>query len=294
MVPTLAAWQQQIIGIVKRLTDSYGADGIFLDSYGWRMNYPMYSRPDKHQCWPADYARGVLKLVDLVARTIGSGRVVLVETPSGPVGHHCHGGVSADFGWPPDDRAGLPGTTGPSDKIIASPVRYGLPEIRFFSNGGRGEGSLNRLHQIYAAGHGLALCHQHLVEDNGSHAAHIKELVELRRQHADALIHGQQIYQPKSLGDSDDVAAYCYRARTGKAVLTAVNTGDRPYSGALRLGPEQAGSTWYSVLSGHSIIAQGQDLPITLAAPSADTTADLAVLLPPDWLVPTMHLIAST
>lgn len=152
-----------ISALSNRATNS-GTDTV----YGWRMNYPMYTHSDQRPCWPADYARGVLELVDLVARTIGSERVVLVETPSGPVGHHCHGGVSADFGWPPDERAGLPGSTGPSDKIMASPVRYGLPEIRYFSNGGRGEGSLNRLHQIYAAGHGLALCHQHLVEDNGS------------------------------------------------------------------------------------------------------------------------------
>ena len=39
---------------------------------------------------------------------------------------------------------------------------------------------------------------------------------------------------------------------------------------------------------------RGQDLPITLAASSSHTTGDLLVLLPLDWLVPTMQLMAAT
>jgi hypothetical protein len=213
MVPTLPDWQNHVIEVVQRLVN-YGADGIFLDSFGWQMNWPMYVKTfnDGQQLWPLDYARGVLNLTDKVVKAIGPDRIVLVETPSGPIGHHCHGGVSADFGFP---------FTAPlSERITASPVRYGIPEIRYFSNGGDGDDSLNRLHQVYAAGHGLALCHQHIVESGGTHMAHIKKLVDIRRDHADALIRGQQTYQPET--EDNRVAAYCYRGRGGKSILTVV------------------------------------------------------------------------
>ncbi len=101
------------------------------------------------------------------------------------------------------------------------------------------------------------------------------------------------MYQPRTLDHSEDVAAYCYRARTGKTVLPVVNTCDRPYSGLLRLRPDEGKSIWYSGLSGRSV-ARGQDLPITLAASSSHTTGDLLMLLPLDWLVPTMQLMAAT
>jgi hypothetical protein len=42
MVPPHDAWQNHIVGIVKRLTQEYGADDIFLDTFGWQTTYPMY------------------------------------------------------------------------------------------------------------------------------------------------------------------------------------------------------------------------------------------------------------
>ena len=189
MVPALPDWQTHVAKVVDRLANGYGVDGVFLDSFGWQMNYPMYVKTltTELQCWPVDYARGVLTLTDLVRSKIGQDRVVLVETPSGPTGRHCHGGVSADFAFYVAD--GLSDQT----RITASPVRYGYPDIRYFSNGGP---SMNRLHQIYAAGHGLALCYQHLVENGGSTVAHVKGLVDTRRRYADVLTRGRQVYQP--------------------------------------------------------------------------------------------------
>lgn len=285
MVPSLPAWVDHIAEVVDRLTNDYGADGIFLDSFGWQMNYPMYVEPHRGkegiQQWPIDYARGVLKLTDVVRTVIGPDRVVLAETPAGPIGRHCHGGVSADFGFP-GDPDGI-------EKITASPVRYGIPEIRYFSNGGSGDYSLNRLHQIFAAGHGLALCHQHLVENNGEHADHIRHLVDIRRTHSDTLIRGRQTYQPMPEGSGDAVAAYCYRGPRGTTILTVVNTARTDYSGRLRLRPEHAWSSWVDLLSGRSFAATGTTLPIALPGAGQSTTRDLLVLHSGSWLEPVLH-----
>jgi hypothetical protein len=62
MVPTLRNWQIHLEKVVDRLANGCGADGIFLDSYGWQMNYPMYVKTlnEEQQLWPVDYAAGVL------------------------------------------------------------------------------------------------------------------------------------------------------------------------------------------------------------------------------------------
>ena len=276
MVPALLEWQAHIRKVVERLVHEYGADGIFLDSFGWQMNWPMrvdYLGPSgrqEHDYWPLDYARGVLALADDVMETIGPERIVLVETPSGPMAHHCHGGVSADFGFHAHD--GLSNQS----RITASPVRYGLPEIRYFSNGGD---SMNRLHQIYAAGHGLALCHQHILDAKGAHVAHLKRLVDIRRNHAEALIHGRQTYQPKPDRGWDDLAAYCYRGRSASAIITVVNTSeDADYTGRLELRAEHAGSSWTDLISGRRFIANGVALQVAVPRGGRSKLDNLLVL----------------
>ena len=80
MVPALPEWQAHIRKVVERLVHEYGADGIFLDSFGWQMNWPMrvdYLGPSgrqEHDHRPLDYARGVLALADDVMETIGPER----------------------------------------------------------------------------------------------------------------------------------------------------------------------------------------------------------------------------
>ena len=275
MVPALPEWQAHVLKVVDRLVHGYGADGIFLDSFGWQMNWPMrvdYRGPEGHReldCWPVDYARGVLALADKVMQTIGPDRVVLVETPSGPMARHCHGGVSADFAF--HVRNGLSN----QDRITASAVRYGIPEVRYFSNGGD---SMNRLHQVYAAGHGLALCHQHILEENGSHVGHLKHLVDIRRTHADALIHGQQTYQPQAEGP-EDVAAYCYRGPSGLTIITVVNTSEEAdYTGRLALRAEHADSAWTDLIGGGHFTANGAALQISVPRGGRSKTDNLLVL----------------
>ena len=71
MVPALREWQDHVIGVAKRLVETYGADGIFLDSFGWQMNLPMRTSLDGRDRWPGEYARGVLELADRVMAAIG-------------------------------------------------------------------------------------------------------------------------------------------------------------------------------------------------------------------------------
>jgi hypothetical protein len=272
MVPAFPDWQAHVLKVVDRLVNQYDADGIFLDSFGWQINWPMRVEALGREldCWPLDYARGVLALADAVIKKIGPERVVLVETPGGPMGRHCHGGVSADFAF--HVRDGLSDQT----RITASAVRYGIPEVRYFSNGGD---SMNRLHQIYAAGHGLALCHQHLLDGSGALVAHIRRLVDIRRTHAEALIRGRQVYQPPTEDGADDVAAYCYRGADGTTILMVVNTSEvGGYAGQLRLQPEHAGSSWTDLLTGLRFSADDTALQIALPAGGRAATGNLLVL----------------
>lgn len=273
MVPAFARWRSHVLKVVGRLID-YGADGILLDSFGWQMNWPMhvdYSGPQGNEqldLTSLDYTRGVLELADAVREIVGSDRIVLVETPSGPMGRHCHGGLSADFAF--HIRDGLSNQS----RITASPVRYARPEVRYFSNGGD---SLNRLHQIYAAGHGLALCHQHVI---AGQAGHLKRLVDIRRDHAETLIHGDQHYQPQADAGRGDVAAYAFRSTGGSAIITAVNTSESTdYRGALRLRAEHFDSAWTDLISGRSITAKGPVLEVVLPRGGAATPDNLIVLL---------------
>jgi hypothetical protein len=276
MVPKFSRWQDYVEQVVTRLVNDYGADGIFLDSFGWQMNWPMSVRylgpagEEPHDYWPLEYAQGVLELADRVRSAIGPHRVLLVETPSGPIRHHCHGGTTADFGFHVGARLSN------QSRIVASPSRYGLPKVRYFGNGGSGEYSLNKLHQVYAAGHDLALCYQHISDGDEDH---IRELVRIRRLYADALIHGEQLYQLKT--GSDDVVAYYYRDSRGSYdLITVVNTSpDIDHEVQLKLQPHHAGSVWTELLTGNQYTCTWNILNLhTVPAPKTDKTKDLLVL----------------
>jgi hypothetical protein len=231
MVPDLREWQDHLISIVKRLTHDYNADGIMLDSYGWQMNLPMAT--DAHgvvtERWPFRWNAGVLKLMDLVLAEMGPDKVLLVETPSGPAGRHCHGGFSADFNRILHRGGGLSNQT----RIVGSPIRYGMPWIRYFSNGW----NLNELNQIYAAGHGLALSGTHLPEET----RYIANLVTVRTKFADTLIRGRQTYQPET--GRSDVVAYYYTGGSDR-IITVVNTSEHDFAGELQLRQQAFDSTW--------------------------------------------------
>jgi hypothetical protein len=94
------------------------------------------------------YSQGVLTLANKVRAAIQANKpdaVLVGETTAGPIARHWNGGLSADFAWMAEIN---------QQRILASPVRYGIPEVNFMSNGR----TLNELNQVFAAGHNLALC----------------------------------------------------------------------------------------------------------------------------------------
>ena len=152
-------WQDEVVKIAQRLVGEYGADGVMLDSWGWQMNWAIQTKIEGIKYSPKEYSEAVLKLVDRVraaVRAIKPDAVVLSETTSGQMGRHVDGGISADFAeYDNPDEPLFPWLRNATKgKILASPVRYGLPKVNFFGNGR----TLGELHQVYAAGHNLALC----------------------------------------------------------------------------------------------------------------------------------------
>ncbi|HYP14291.1 MAG TPA: hypothetical protein VEQ63_10240 [Bryobacteraceae bacterium] len=246
MVPALREWQDHVCKVVSRLVFDYGADGVVLDSFGWRYNYPMrvaYVGPQgssARDLWPKEYARGVLELTRRVRELIGPDKLLLTETPAGPVGQQCHGGFSADFGFHSSEPL-----LSPQTRITSSPVRYAMPAVRYFGNGANPveleKQNRNQRNQIFAAGHGLALTALDL-----RHEKEIRSLVEIRSKYADALIHGKQEHQP-STGNLA-VAAYYYRGRKHH-IITVVNTSlEDDYSGELLLRRQPADWNWVDLL----------------------------------------------
>jgi len=222
-----------VVKTCERLVGDYGIDGIFLDSYAYQMNQPMQTRAEGKMYSAQEYSRGVLALTDRVRKAIQAinpEAVVLGETTAGPIARHWHGGLSSDFAW----RSPIN-----QERILASPVRYGAPEVNFITNGR----TLNELNQVFAAGHNLALADSHL-----PFASYIKPLVEIRQKYKDALIHGNQTYQPET-GDPDAVAYY-YEGATNR-VITAINiSSQKHFTGALLLKSGDANSTWEDAISG--------------------------------------------
>ena len=185
--------------------------------------------------------------------------------------HHCHGGVSADFAF--HARDGLSNQS----RITASPVRYGLPEIRYFSNGGD---SMNRLHQIYAAGHGLALCHQHILDaERGA-----RRPPQTPRRHSLQPRRGADPWPPDLSAEARPWAGttwpwYRYRGRSASAIITVVNTSeDADYTGRLELRAEHAGSSWTDLISGRRFIANGAALQIAVPRGGRSKLDNLLVL----------------
>ena len=233
--PLYGYWQEYMANIVRRLL-SYGADGIFLDSYAWQMNRPM--RCNAEGIWRSaqDYATGVLTLTDAVRAAVPSifnTHIVMGETTAGPIARHWDGGVNADFGF---------GNIYSWERLIGSPVRYGVPEVRMFGNGV----DLNGLQQFYAAGHGLALCSYWSGTFMYEWGAHISKLVEIRKTYKDALIQGAQINQPQS--DNPDVIAYQYQGAVHR-MLTLVSLFRGDASANITLGAKDEGGFWVDLLT---------------------------------------------
>lgn len=260
MTGLLPAWQDFIAAKAVELVQQYGIDGIFLDSAGWQMNRPVYDRFGNLFCDSKLYSVGVLALVQRVRDAVRTVKpdfaVVLGETTSGQMNQVWDGGLSADlsrvFPWMYEANQG---------RIVASPVRYGNPERPWFTNGE----DLNGLNQMFAAGHNLVLCnagpespHSFMKDE----AQYIKKLVDIRKKYKDALVYGQQVYQPRT--QDPDVAAYVYRGTT-KTVITIANTNPwSPYTGTIKLRSAESASKWRDLVSEALYGSSGSELRVTV------------------------------
>ena len=232
--------QNYLVSIAERLV-GYGADGIFLDSYAWQMNRPLQCNgdtPGKYTYTAQQYAAGVLDLtrkVRTAIQSINPDAIVMGETTAGPIALRWDGGLNADFGFDSSWANNL-------ERLTASPVRYGIPEVHIFSNGF----DLNGLQQMCAAGHGLALCNYWRTSFIYNFAQHIKKLVDIRTTYKDALIHGAQINQPPT--GNPQVVAYHYRGTTYR-IVTIVTIGSMNAIANIELNPSDPGGYWQDLLT---------------------------------------------
>ncbi len=249
MITAHKPWQDHLVKVCERLVRDYGVDGIFLDSAAWQTNWRMQNLEEGVLYSSKQYSQGFLTIADRIRKAIQAIKpdaVVVGETTAGPIARHWDGGLSADFAWLAAQN---------QNRIIASPIRYGVPEVNFYSNGR----NLNEFNQVYAAGHNLALCFAQLPE-----ASYIKPLVEIRQRYKDALIHGKQTYQPVT--GRDDVAAYVYQGSANR-VITAVNiSSEQVYDGELALRSSEANSAWQDLRTGETFRATKGRLPLKIDA----------------------------
>jgi hypothetical protein len=237
MVACFPPWQQYLVKLARKVVGDWDADGVYLDSLGWELNWPSHMLHANYS--PKQYSEGVLQMTDEVRKSIQEIKpdaIVMGESTSGALPRHSDGGLSADFAWLRNQN---------QDRLLASPVRYGIPEANIMSNGH----NRNELHQIYAAGHNLALANLHLPD-----ASYIRPLVEIRQKYRDALIYGKQIYQPRT--NSDDTAAYVYRGHS-HTIISIVNRSSAKYDGAIELRSDQADSTWRDIMTGELSRSKG-------------------------------------
>jgi hypothetical protein len=196
---------------------------------------------------PSEHVQGVLQLTDRVRNAIRRFKpdaVVLGETASGPIGRHWDGGLSAEFAWDWTRAASRA-------RLLGSPIRYALPEVTFFSNGR----DLPELHQVFAAGHGLALSSFWPGSFMYDRRDHIKRLVEIRQHYKNALIYGAQEYQPET-GDGA-VVAYFYRGADHR-IMTVVNTSREPLTTNIRLRQTETDAIWEDLLdAGMTLVTAG-------------------------------------
>ena len=247
-LPASGAWRDHLINVAVRLVREYDIDGIYLDSMGWQMNLPAVTRAGNKRYTSKEFSVEALRFVEhlrAAIREIKPDAVVFGENTGGSLPHLWDGGLSADFVWLAEQN---------QRKLLASPARYGVPNLNLYSNGY----TRNETHQIFAGGHSLALANAHLPD-----AEYIRRLVHVRQRYKDALIYGKQAYQPKT--GNDKVAAYYY-AGNEHEVITVVNIADEAFCGTLALKPETPVNGWEVVWGDSQIEATPKGLLVKVAA----------------------------
>jgi hypothetical protein len=263
-------WQDYVVQTARRLIQTTKADGIFLDSAGWRLNIASETKQEVVRNSSIENAMAVLDLVDRVRRAIRMevpDAVVLSETTSGPMYRHVDGGVSADLY---DSGPAFTGTKTIDGRLLTSPIRYALPQVTFFSNGE----DLNQLNQVFAIGHGLALCTNwspgtlfpDFIFDN---AQYIRGLVKARQDLASALVHGAQAAQ-QDLTGTDGSLAVAYSYAGSPPVVTVLNPNEKVFTGTIPPhGLMQPGTRWEDVFTREQFIVTSSGVSISIPPSSA-------------------------
>jgi hypothetical protein len=240
-------WQQYVVQKAADLVRQTGADGIFLDSAGWRLGLPVETKQEVVLNSPLENAMGVLNLADRVRTAIQAispnhDAVVLSENTAGPMWRHVDGGVSADFN---PSGGGFTGVDTLGGRLLTSPIRYATPQINVFSNGT----DLNELNQVFAVGHNLALCTNWGSTWMQANAAYIQTLVQARKDLAPALVHGSQISQLDVPGDQGSVVVYSYTGSPN--VVNVLNAGTTAFRGTIPIHAlMQPNTIWRDRLNG--------------------------------------------
>lgn len=237
MDATNSQWQAHLCDVARMLVGEMGVDGIYLDSYGWQFNWPFRRTGEKRIRTHREWNRGVLETIDAIRETVRSinpESVVMTESFNEIMLGHVDGALDATFAWMAPLNL---------DQLIASPLRFAMPEANIFSNGR----DLNQLHQVFAAGHSLALDPHWLPQ-----AESIRPLVAIRRRYGDALVHGRLI--DYWINPEHTVLAYLYDGSRHQ-VLTVVNTSPDARHEAIRLIHGATGP-WQAQLRAESISGQ--------------------------------------
>jgi len=237
-------WQDYLAEMCAHLVRDYGIDGIFYDSMGWQWNRRMYDKDGRrHTC--DENSLGLLELIRKTRAAISAVNpeaVIMSESGSGPLLWHLDGGLTCDLCWP---------NTGYIKHVVSAPTRYAFPQSNLFSCGV----DFNDLYQYFAAGINLALS-SHSINSMSGHfegitvekrMETIRQLVEIRKNYADALIDGQLVCEPRT--GSVYVPSYLFLGKE-HTILNICSTLDCGFDAQLDLGIEYANSKWCDCRTG--------------------------------------------
>jgi hypothetical protein len=308
-------WQDYLINRAVQLVKTTGVDGFFLDSWGWQMNWPVETSAENVAYTSQQWTAAALRFVDRFRANVRAANpkgdvIVMGENNTGQLPFHWDGGSAADLNYWGGHNGAFNQDGG---LLLASPVRYAMPNTNFFANGSGLNGSvsstgvngsaLNSINQIIASGHNLALGPFFLLnvmqvgtvsgvagsdvtpKYSSSGAVpycsavsqYIQSLVRLRTNNSstqDALVNGSQLPMPTT--NSSSIVAFMYQGQTNQ-VVAIVNNGSSAVSPAtVTLDPSLGTGNWTSIVPPSTIpITEASDGAVTLATIlPAPSTAD--------------------
>jgi hypothetical protein len=294
-------WQDYLINAAVNVMNATGVDGFFLDSWGWQMNWPVESSAENVAYTSQQWTAAALRFVDRFRakiRSINPNAIVMGENNTGQLPLHWDGGSAADLSYWGGNNGAFNQDGG---LLLASPIRYAMPNANFFANGsglaGVNGSALNSVNQIIASGHDLALgpffllnvmeigtvssvAGSNVTPKYSSSAAvqycsavsqYIQSLVQLRTTNSntqDALVYGKQLPMPTT--SSSDIVAFMYQGQTNQ-VVAVVNNGNTAVSPAtVKLDPTLGTGSWTSIVpQSFSPITEASDGTVTLVTISA-------------------------